>query len=347
MIFEVGLNKEQNEIRFETLNYMDINSFSKSVGMNGSNEGNEKHLEEILSDMIGETIFQDYLVFGRERNYQKEADIYAINEDGDLVIFELKVNGHYDRSKVLQVMDYAALHSKWNYKKINEFYKKSLTSEREFCDVFSEKFPERVQEEKFNRRQKMIIISNSSDKRISSAITYWKNQGIDIEEYFYRFYEVDGKYLFEITTDNFATPDSQNCWINTNITYDPTAYRDMVEKEKASAYWDRSNVITDSMGNGYIFLYHNGYGIIAAGKATKKINILEDQKTGEIKEKNIELKNFIHGCDVNNDYKIIKSINPAELKMELEQDFYFASTKVALDKVKAKKLYELCKKKFG
>lgn len=125
MIFEVGLNDEK-KMKFDTLNYTNIKSFGEAIGLKEGYSINEKALETIISNMIGETIFQEYLVFGRERNFQKEADIYAVNEDGDLIIFELKVDGHYDRSKVLQVMDYAALYSKWSYKEINEFYKKIL-----------------------------------------------------------------------------------------------------------------------------------------------------------------------------------------------------------------------------
>jgi hypothetical protein len=308
-------------------------------------QANEKDLEGIISKMVGENIFQDFLVFGRERSFQKEADIYAVNEDGDVVIFELKVDGHYDRSKVLQVMDYAAIYSKWGYEDIDNFYKKDPKNSKDFIEVFKEKFSNDLDKSKFNRRQKMIIISSSSEKSISSAISYWQRQGIDIQEYFYRFYKVNDEFLFEITTDNFAIPDSQHCWINTNRTYEQEAYKDMITNEKASAYWDRSNAITDSMKNGYIFLYHNGCGVIAAGKGTNKIDVVPEGEN--IKEKSIKLKDFIHGCDADNDHNIINFISPYELKKEFEQDFYFASTKVALDKEKAKKLYELCKKKFG
>lgn len=338
MIFEVKLNEQKN-LEFETLNFMDIRKFGDAIGLTSDNQANEKYLEEILSSMIGESIFQDYLVFGRERSFQKEADIFAINEDGDLVIFELKVDGQYDRSKVLQVMDYAAIFSKWGYKEINEHYKKCMRTSEEFLSKFEEKFPDGVSKDKFNRRQKMIIISNSSEKSISSAVEYWKRQGIDIEEYFYRFYKINNEFLFEITTDNFATEDSQNCWINTNSKYDKDAYKDMIINQKAAAYGDRANVITESMKNGYIFLYHNGYGIIAAGIGK---NLIKENNKEE--EKYIKLKNFIHGCD--DEGKIIKYIEPKELKYILEQDFYFPNTKIALDKKKAELLYKICKDRF-
>ncbi|MBC2856957.1 hypothetical protein H3N56_10980 [Cetobacterium sp. 2A] len=336
MIFEVKLNQKK-KLEFETLNFMDIKRFGEVIGLSHNNQANEKHLEEILSSMIGESIFQDYLVFGRERRYQKEADIFAINEDGDLVIFELKVNGQYDRSKLLQIMDYAAIFSKWGYKEIHEHYQKSNKTTDEFYQKFKDKFPDGISKNKFNRRQKMIIISNSSEKSISSAVEYWKRQGIEIEEYFYRFYKIDNQFLFEITTDNFAPEDSQNAWINTNLKYDKDAYKDMIKNHKASAYGDRANTITDNMKNGYIFLYHNGCGIIGAGIGTNQII---NQVTNGEEEKYIKLKNFIHGC--NDDGKIIKYINPKELKKLLDQDFYFANTKISLDKLKSEKLYEKC-----
>lgn len=52
----------------------------------------------------------------------------------------------------------------------------------------------------------------------------------------------------------------------------------------------------------------------------------------------------LNGCD--KDGKIIKYIEPKELKQILEQDFYFPNTKIALDKKKADLLYKECKERF-
>ena len=348
MIFRVN-KTEDNQLQMKHQDYMDIKTFGKEIGLKDDYSANEKDLEELITTMIGEEIFQDYLVIGNERKYQPEADIYAINEEGDLVLFELKVHGHYDRGKVLQVMDYASKYSRWDYERMNDFFKKSQVykkiygGKKELEEVFKEKFPDGVGKEKFNRKQKMIIVSNYSDKDISSAISYWQDRGIDIEEYFYRFYKIGDEFLFEVSNDTFAIQDSQHCWINTNKTYFPEACREMIKEGKASAHADRKEVITDTMKGGYIFLYHNGYGIIGAGIATNQITTFYNENL-DVFEKKIILKNFIHGCDEN--FEIKKHISPAELKEEFNQSFYFANTKVTLSEEKSKKLYELCKKKF-
>lgn len=341
MIFKVELKGDK--LNVQPKKYMNIKTFGKEIGLKGDYSTNEKDLEKLITSMIGEEIFQDYLVIGNERPYQPEADIYAVNEDGDLVLFELKVHGHYDRSKVLQVMDYASKYSRWDYLKMNDFFQISNETTEDLHARFLEKFPDGVSKEKFNRKQKMIIISNYSDKDISSAISYWQDQGVDIEEYFYRFYKVGDEFLFEISNDTFATQSSQHCWINTNKTYFPKACKEMVEEGKASAHGDRKEVITDSMKNGYIFLYHNGFGIIGAGKGTDKIDNFYNENL-DVFEKKIKLKEFIHGCDEN--YEVKRCISPSRLKETFKQSFFFANTKVALNEAIAKKLYELCKKEF-
>lgn len=339
MIFKVELNNNK-KLETKPQEYINIKDFGKEIG----DSANEKSLEELIAAMIKrEEIFQNYMVIGTERFYQPEADIYAVNEDGDLVLFELKVDGNYDRGKVLQVMNYAANYSRWDYEKMNEFYKKYNKNDEDLYDNFIEKFPEGVSTNKFNRKQKMIIISNSSDKSISSSISYWQSQGINIEEYFYRFYRIGDEYLLEISNDNFANENSQDCWINTNKTYFSKAMKEMIKEKKASAHGDRKNVITEVMKGGYIFLYHNGKGIIAAGKATGKPIEFYNENLG-VDEKKIKLKNFIHGCDEN--YEIKKYITPQQLKEKLGRNFYFANTKVTLSEKEAKELYKICKEEF-
>ena len=52
----------------------------------------EKHLEDLLARHLFDTLFEQtpLLPFHQEASYQLVADIYALNEEGDIVIFELK-----------------------------------------------------------------------------------------------------------------------------------------------------------------------------------------------------------------------------------------------------------------
>ena len=75
----------------------------------------EKKLEDIMKELIGSIIFPDVMVFGNQRAWQKEADIFAVGINGELIVIELKVKGQYDRSKVLQAMEYSQIFSKCAY----------------------------------------------------------------------------------------------------------------------------------------------------------------------------------------------------------------------------------------
>ena len=98
------------------------------------------------------------------------------------------------------------------------------------------------------------------------------------------------------------------------------------------------------MNKSYVFLYHNGYGIIAAGKGTATIkdgynDILDEE------ERSIKLSHFI--CGVNTaDGNILKFLSPAYIKQLLQRDFYFPNSIVTLSENEASTLFEECKNEF-
>ena len=73
MLFEVV--GELEEIR--PIAYLDISRKFKK---------REQKLEDFLRQKIGNEIFPEYMVFGNERNRQKEADLFAVDGNGSLVI---------------------------------------------------------------------------------------------------------------------------------------------------------------------------------------------------------------------------------------------------------------------
>jgi hypothetical protein len=313
------------------LEYKNINSLNQ----------NEKNLEKSLSDNIGDLIFPEYLVFGNERSFQKEADIFAVDEFGNLIVFELKVAGEYDRGKIYQALEYAQIFSNWQYSEMNIHFKKCFpTRKQELSQAFCDHFGFKLDESKFNRNQRILVISNGSSIKTRSVSEYWKSKNIDIEEYFYRIYNINGNQYFELSNELYSGKNSSHCWINTNKKYDENAYIDMVTNSKASTYGDKKYLINESLKGSYIFLYHNGYGIIGAGVATLTIKEIESNE-----EKYVQLKDFIHGLD-NSKQSIEKFIEPAKIKKILNQDFYFAKTKVGLSEDQAKLLYKECESTF-
>lgn len=304
---------------------------------------NEKDLENYLKTAIGDLLFPEYLVFGNERAFQNEADIFAVNSNGDLIIFELKVNGQYDRGKIYQALSYAQHFSFWRYREMNTHYNKCF-GDVSLIDAFEEHFGFKIDLNEFNKNQKIIVISHSSSNSINEISKYWNNKGIEIEEYYYRFYQIDNKKYFELSNELFFPQNSYNCWINTCVKYFPKAYLDMIKNQKASAYGDRRGIIGDWLNKSNIFLYHNGYGIIAAGKGTATIKDYYNEEIGE-NEKYIKLNNFITGLNMSNG-KIVNSISPKSIKELLERDFYFPNTMVTLSEDESEKLYQECQEKF-
>lgn len=306
---------------------------------------NEKNLEEALSMNIGNVIFPEYFVFGNERLFQREADIFALNRNGDLVVFELKVQGEYDRGKIYQALDYAQSFSNWQYEDMNSHYKKCFPNQTlDLCSAFENHFGFKLDLSKYNREQKIIVISNGSSIHTRTVAEYWKNKGIDIEEYYYRIYQIGSDYYFELSTELYVQTITNDCWINTCEKYIQGAYVDMVKNHKASAYGNMGWVIQPSMKSSYVFLYLNGYGIIAAGLGTASIqnNGLSDDEY----EQWINLDKFIHGVDLNTE-KVLKSIPASIIKKELNRDFWFATTKVPLTKEEAAKLYSIAEQTFA
>lgn len=314
---------------------LEYKNVSTSLGQN------EKNLEEALSRNIGDVLFPEYLVFGNERSFQREADIFAMDEHGNLIVFELKVAGEYDRGKIYQALEYSQRFSNWQYKDMNEHYKKCFPSSQELKQAFNDHFGFELDTSKYNQNQKIIIISNGSSIQTKSVSEYWKNKGIEIEEYFYRIYEIQGKQYFELSNELYVSRSYGPCWINTCERYIEGAYIDMINNSKASAYGDTAYQINDALRGSMIFLYHNGYGIIGAGIGTAQIRKIKKKE-----EKYISLKEFIHGVNLHTN-EIEKSITPSEIKSMLKQDFWFAKTKVTLRDEQAKILFEECKKRFS
>jgi RecB family endonuclease NucS len=84
--------------KIEPVEFKDFSSFGKL----------EKDLENLIAKNILDILFEEakLMPIFQERQWQSEADIYALNEKGDLVIFELKraTAGH---DAVQQALRYA------------------------------------------------------------------------------------------------------------------------------------------------------------------------------------------------------------------------------------------------
>ena len=103
-------HKEQEQI--EKVSFHNI----KKVG------GNEKDLENLLANHLQDFFSNPVLMpIFQERKWQEEPDLMALDENGTLYIFELKVGFVSDKT-VLQIIRYAQKFGVESYAKLDHFY---------------------------------------------------------------------------------------------------------------------------------------------------------------------------------------------------------------------------------
>lgn len=233
----------------------------------------EKDLENLLADHLYRTLYQQapLMPFFQERSLQKEADLYALDEDGNLVIFELK-RGGAGGGAVQQVLRYAQDAGQWSYADLASRYAKYTDEEQELREAHQEEFEldAPLSQEQFNRHQKLRVVGNAADTELIDAVNYWTRQGLDLSFVPYRIYKLDGSLYFEF----FAKPNDQRVnpanrkgvLFDTNRSYNEEAIWDMVEKKRIAAYGDAKKQADYVSRGDLVFYSHKGHGIVAAAK---------------------------------------------------------------------------------
>ncbi len=164
----------------------------------------EKDLENLLATHLLDVLFEGapLLPIFQERQLQSEADLYAINREGDLVIFELK-RGLAGEDAVLQAIGYTQRAGRWVYSELNRRYQVYLQkrglSPAEVRDAHKDAFQwdNPLEPTNFNRRQHLYVVGNAANDALIDAIHYWKTRGLSVEFLPYRIYDVGGTRYFE------------------------------------------------------------------------------------------------------------------------------------------------------
>ena len=235
----------------------------------------EKDIEDFLKSRLSEIVSEDALMLiGQERPGQEEADLLALDEEGILYIFELK-RWESNQENILQVMRYGQIFGRYPYEELERLalrQKKLAGSLKEKHQEYFE-LENPLEESKFNYDQVFVLVTNGMDKDTISAVEFWAQKGVRIECSPYRIYQIGSTPYIQFDTynpnDEIFVEESMNYFVvNTNKTYMPDAWRDMLRKRKASAYYDRKHSICRIPEKSYVYLYHTGVGVIAKGIAT-------------------------------------------------------------------------------
>jgi hypothetical protein len=237
----------------------------------------EKDLENLLATHLLDVLFEGapLLPLFQERQLQSEADIYAINREGDLVIFELK-RGVAGEDAVLQAIGYTQRAGRWVYSELDRRYQAYLQKGKfasvKLHDAHKDAFQldRSLEPTNFNRRQHLYIVGNAANEALIDAIDYWKSQGLSVEFLPYRIYDVGGTRYFEFFSfpyDRHRNPSAvKGVLFDTNRSYDENSVWEMMEKSRVAAYGEIKYVVEYLNPGDVVFFYHKWVGLVAAGE---------------------------------------------------------------------------------
>ncbi len=262
MLYELVLNEESTE-SLRPLPFMDFADV----------EGLEKDLENLLADNLLDTLFEEapLMPFFQERRRQAEADIYALNAHGDVVIFELKRDGA-GADSVHQALRYTQNAGQWTYHELARRYAQYSSDDDDLSNDHYEAFRlrGRLDHTQFNRRQHQYIVGNAADTELIDAIEYWRSQNLNIHFVPYRIYEIGGKRYFEFfarPNDRHSNPKNRKgVLFDTNRKWHEDLLWTMIEKKRIAAYGEQSRFASYINQRDIVFYSHSGSGIVAAAK---------------------------------------------------------------------------------
>lgn len=240
----------------------------------------ELDLQRLMSSHIQDFIYSnDLLTIFNERPRQEEPDILAIDRNGDLYILELK-RWSSDRENLLQVLRYGQLYGSSNYDELNELFQKYSKSNVELLEIHKQYFDlpddKALRKSDFNMHQHFLIVTNGLDQNTVDAIRYWKNNGLSIDAIIYWVFEINGEHYIEFNMyspiEGYLEYEGNNYVLNTNYSNNKNHTDDMINEQKAAAYYPGWREKIGKLQRGdTVLLYKSGYGIIAYGIADGKL----------------------------------------------------------------------------
>jgi len=312
----------------------------------------EKELENLLAQNMPKLIPQNQLmVLFQEKPFGEEADIFALDRNGDLYIFELK-RWQAHEENILQVLRYGQIYGQYDYEQLQnmlEKYTKSneLNLAQKHYEYFEESIASKLKESDFNKQQHFVLITNGTDVDSRNAIKYWQDKGLSIDSIIYWVYEIGGQHVFEFDPYNperevIVEQEEGNFIVNTNLTWSKTDYKAMLGQSMAAAYGNNRNMIKRIKKGDTVFLYHNVVGIIAYGKTQSGYKSLHREGTPDDVYFSVPVK---FEWVVNPDTEPEKAVKAWEIKKKLSRQYAFRQTVFAISREMSKAIKEIAKTK--
>ncbi|MDO9581178.1 MAG: hypothetical protein Q7J06_11560 [Bacteroidales bacterium] len=284
----------------------------------------EKDLENLIAENLLNKLFEDNALMPiyQEKPYDSLADIYALTEKVDLVVFELK-RGLVGDDAMIQILRYAQAAGQWDYDKLNSLFKKENSS-FELADAHKEAFEltRSLTPIEFNRNQHLYVVGSGANETLARSLNYWHTKGLSVEFIPYRIYKIHDQLYFEFFSkphDIHRNPnDIKGLILDTNRTYNEDCVWEMLDKNRAAAYGDQKYFADYFSKNDFVFLSHKHYGIIAGGQ------VISTSKADGPHERYVDVKWITKKPTIEtgiNNYMLFSKVTEI-----LEHGFYWART---------------------
>ncbi|MFZ1084223.1 MAG: hypothetical protein WAN35_04585 [Terracidiphilus sp.] len=238
----------------------------------------ERGLQDILFRSLDRLLpDEELLLIAQSRHWQEEPDLLALDEYGNLYLFEIKV--WESRSEnLLQALRYGQIFGSYDYAALDKLFRSFDETDRSLAEAHRAAFGESLPAENFNRNQVFVILTNGLDYRTRQAAKYWRSMKLDVRPWVYRAYrESDSTFLLEM--NRFAVHDNPyedisagSYILNTNRANSVADHDDMLRNKKAAAYYAPWKYKIGQLAKGdIVFLYQSGVGIVAMGRASGKV----------------------------------------------------------------------------
>lgn len=287
----------------------------------------EKDLENLLAENMLDVLFEgrQLMPIFQERSRQAEADIYALNRAGDLVIFELK-RATAGGDAVHQALRYCDEAARWDYTRLESMYNKYMetTSESlqaEHQRVFDLETP--LAKAAFNNDQELMIVGTAGNDELMHRVDYWKSKGIKINFLPYRIYTLGGEQYFEFFSppyDQHSNPAHKRGIIfDTCLSHIADSLEYMLQNFRVATFGDQKHLVGYLTPGDTVFLYHKGHGIVAAGEVLQG-GVKEDTSTRDARYREVKWLNPIPSQGTP------RALSAASIKKLLGQNFFWART---------------------
>jgi hypothetical protein len=235
----------------------------------------ERGLQDILFRSLDRLLpDEELLPIAQSLRGQEEPDILALDKDGKLYIFELKI-WEARSENLLQALRYGQIFGNHDYERLDQLFRRSDKSGHYLKAAHEAKFNVSLKDKEFNSKQVFVVLTNGLDFRTREAIQYWVSAGLDVRAWVYRIYRYsESDFLIEMprfgVRDNpYEDVDAAFYILNTNYRYEPADHEDMIRNSKVAAYGTPWKHKIENLDKGdTVFLYQSGVGVVAMGVAS-------------------------------------------------------------------------------